>query len=74
MGDLMFSKEEMGAVVRWLEGRKSWLETERLVIERGDNFAYTKGKWWRVEDIMREIKAIRASIETARRQMEGAHE
>ncbi len=56
------------------EGRKDWLETERLVIERGDNFAATNGKYFRVEDITRELSAIRSSINTARDQMETAHE
>lgn len=74
MGDLMFSKQDLETVVSWLEGRKDWLETERLVIERGDNFAATNGKYFRVEDITRELSAIRSSINTARDQMETAHE
>ena len=74
MGDLMFSKQDLQTVVTWLEDRRNWLETERLVIERGDNFAATNGKFYRVEDIMREVSAIRSSIKTARDQMEGANE
>lgn len=74
MGDLMFSKQDLQTVVTWLEDRRDWLETERLVIERGDNFAATNGKFYRVEDIMRDVSAIRSSIKTARDQMEGANE
>ena len=69
MGGLMFSKQDLETVVTWLEDRKDWLETER-----GDNFAATTGKYYRVEDIMREVSAIRSSINIARDQMEGAHE
>jgi len=74
MGDLMFTKQDLETVVSWLEGRKDWLETERLVIERGDNFSATNGKYYRVEDITREVSAIRSSIKTARDQMELANE
>ena len=74
MGDLMFTKQDLETVVSWLEGRKDWLETERLVIERGDNFSATNGKYYSVEDITREVSAIRSSIKTARDQMELANE
>ena len=70
----MFTKSEMQAVVRWLEERKEWLTTERLIIECGDDAAAISGKWPRVQDLQREEHGIKSSIQTAREQMEQANE
>jgi hypothetical protein len=70
----MFSKSEMRTILQWLEGRKDWLASERLIIECGDDFAHTNGKWPNVENLLREEHALVASITTAKEQMEQANE
>ena len=64
-----FSRDEMNAVVRWLEDRRTWLQGERLVIECGDDFAHSNGKWPRVQQLQREEMAVNATLQTAKEQL-----
>ena len=64
-----FSRDEMNAVVRWLEDRRTWLQGERLVIECGDDFAHSNGKWPRVQQLQREEMALNAPLQTAKEQL-----
>ena len=64
-----FSRDEMNAVVRWLEDRRPWLQGERLVIECGDDFAHSNGKWPRVQQLQREEMALNATLQTAKEQL-----
>ncbi len=64
-----FSRDEMNAVVRWLEDRRTWLQGERLVIECGDDFAHSNGKWPRVQQLQREEMALNATLQTAKEQL-----
>ena len=64
-----FTRDEMNAVVRWLEDRKTWLKGERLVIECGDDFAHSNGKWPRVQELQREEFALTSSLQTAKEQL-----
>ena len=64
-----FSRDEMNAVVRWLEDRRTWLQGERLVIECGDDFAHSNGKWPRVQQLQREEMALHATLQTAKEQL-----
>lgn len=64
-----FTRDEMNAVVRWLEDRRTWLKGERLVIECGDDFAHTNGKWPRVQELQREEMALRTTLQTAKEQL-----
>ena len=64
-----FSRDEMNAVVRWLEDRRTWLQGERLVIECGDDFAHSNGKWPRVQQLHREELAVNATLQTAKEQL-----
>lgn len=59
----------MNAVVRWLEDRRTWLQGERLVIECGDDFAHSNGKWPRVQQLQREEMALNATLQTAKEQL-----
>ena len=64
-----FSRDEMNAVVRWLEDRRTWLQGERLVIECGDDFAHSNGKWPREQQLQREEMALTSSLQTAKEQL-----
>ena len=64
-----FSRDEMNAVVRWLEDRRTWLQGERLVIECGDDFAHSNGRWPRVQELQREEFALTSSLQTAKEQL-----
>ena len=64
-----FSRDEMNAVVRWLEDRRTWLQGARLVIECGDDFAHSNGKWPRVQQLQREEMALNATLQTAKEQL-----
>ena len=64
-----FTRDEMNAVVRWLEDRRTWLQGERLVIECGDDFAHTNGKWPRVQELQREEIALATTLQTAKEQL-----
>ena len=64
-----FSRDEMTAVVRWLEDRRTWLQGERLVIECGDDFAHSNGRWPRVQELQREEFALTSSLQTAKEQL-----
>jgi hypothetical protein len=64
-----FTRDEMNAVVRWLEDRRTWLQGERLVIECGDDFAFTNGKWPRVQELQREEMALATTLQTAKEQL-----
>lgn len=64
-----FTRDEMNAVVRWLEDRRTWLQGERLVIECGDDFAFTNGKWPRVQELQREETALANTLRTAKEQL-----
>tara|TARA_Y100001973_G_scaffold89930_1_gene136834 strand:- start:561 stop:776 length:216 start_codon:yes stop_codon:yes gene_type:complete len=66
---MTFTRDEMNAVVRWLEDRRTWLQGERLVIECGDDFAHSNGKWPRVQELQREEFALTASLQTAKEQL-----
>jgi len=63
-----FSRDEMKVVVRWLEDRRTWLKGERLVIECGDDFAHSNGKWPRVQELQREEMALNPTLQTAKEQ------
>ena len=70
MGTQMnFTRDEMNAVVRWLEERKAFLEHERLGIECGDDFAHSNGRWPRVQELQREEFALGLSLQTAKEQL-----
>ena len=66
---MKFTRDEMNAVVRWLEDRRMWLQGERLVIECGDDFAHSNGKWPRVQELQREELALTSSLQTAKEQL-----
>ena len=66
---MTFTRDEMNAVVRWLEDRRTWLKGERLVIECGDDFAHSNGKWPRVQQLQREEMALNATLQTAKEQL-----
>ena len=66
---MKFTRDEMNAVVRWLEDRRTWLQGERLVIECGDDFAHSNGKWPRVQQLQREEMALNATLQTAKEQL-----
>ena len=66
-----FTRDEMKVVVRWLENRRTWLQGERLVIECGDDFAHTNGKWDRVQELQREEMALNPTLQTAKDQYDG---
>ena len=66
---MTFTRDEMNAVVRWLEDRRTWLQGERLVIECGDDFAFTNGKWPRVQELQREEMALATTLQTAKEQL-----
>ena len=63
---MKFTRDEMNAVVRWLEDRRTWLQGERLVIECGDDFAHSNGRWPRVQELQREEMALNATLQTAK--------
>jgi hypothetical protein len=67
--EMSFTRDEMNAVVRWLEDRQTWLQGERLAIECGDNFAHSNGKWPRVQELQREEFALTSSLQTAKEQL-----
>ena len=67
--EMKFTRDEMNAVVRWLEDRRTWLQGERLVIECGDDFAHSNGKWPRVQQLQREEMALNATLQTAKEQL-----
>jgi len=67
---MKFSKEELQAVVKWLENRHECLLNEKLTIECGDDFAHSNGKWPLVEKFGREASAIKISLNTARDQLD----
>ena len=67
--ELKFTRDEMNAVVRWLEDRRTWLQGERLVIECGDDFAHSNGRWPRVQELQREEFALTSSLQTAKEQL-----
>ena len=67
--EMKFTRDEMNAVVRWLEDRRTWLQGERLVIECGDDFAYSNGKGWRMQELQREELALNVTLQTAKEQM-----
>lgn len=64
-----FTRDEMNAVVRWLEDRRTWLKGERLVIECGDDFAHSNGKWPRVQELQSEEMALATTLRTAKEQL-----
>ena len=66
---MIFTRDEMNAVVRWLENRQDFIRSERLVIECGDDSAYTAGKWNRVEELTREERALTTTLQTAKEQL-----
>ena len=66
---MTFTRDEMNAVVRWLEDRRTWLQGERLAIECGDDFAFTNGKWPRVQELQREEMALATTLQTAKEQL-----
>ena len=66
---MKFTRDEMNAVVRWLEDRRTWLQGERLVIECGDAFAHSNGRWPRVQELQREEFALTSSLQTAKEQL-----
>ena len=67
--EMKFTRDEMNAVVRWLEDRRTWLQGERLVIECGDDFAHSNGRWPRVQELQREEFALTSSLQTAKEQL-----
>ena len=65
-----YTRPELNAVVRWLTERENWLNGERMVIECGDDSAFSNGKWSRVVALREEAFAIRASLRVARDQLD----
>lgn len=66
---MKFTRDEMNAVVRWLENRRTWLQGERMVIECGDDFAFSNGKWPRVQELQSEELALATTLRTAKEQL-----
>ena len=67
---MKFTKEELQAVVKWLENRHEYLHNQKLIIECGDDFAHSNGKWPQVEKFGREASAIKISLNTAKDQLD----
>ena len=65
-----FTTTNLKNVLRWLDSRREFLESERMIIECGDDLAHTNGKWPRVTELRSEENAIRHSIATVRAQIE----
>ena len=70
---MKFSKEELQAVVKWLEDRHEYLHREQLIIECGDDFALANGKGPRLDQLRREQSAISISLRTAKEQSDELH-
>ena len=66
---MTFTREELTAVVKWMEQRKTFLKGERMVIECGDDLAFTNGKWPRRDELQREEFALSTCIQTAKEQL-----
>ena len=64
-----FSRDELQTVVRWLEDRKKFLSSERMVIEAGDDFAFANGRWPTVQTLMRDEISTGRSLKTAMDQL-----
>jgi hypothetical protein len=70
---MKFSKEELQAVVKWLENRHEYLHNQILIIECGDDAALANGKGPLLKEIDRERWANRLSLNTARDQLDESH-
>ena len=66
---MTWNRTELLAVVRWLEERHEFLHSEELTITAGDDFAYSNGKWPRVQQLQREAGAINVALSTAQDQL-----
>ena len=65
-----YTQRELRAVVRWLKARAEWLHGERMLIECGDDFAHSNGKWPGVVKLQAEEQTISASLRVARDQLD----
>lgn len=66
------TKEELEAVVRWIEDRADFLRAERIGIEC-DDFAHSNGHWPRVETLRGEETAMRIALDVAKEQLGENH-
>jgi len=64
-----FTHTELDAVVRWLEERHNSLHLQQLVIENGDDFAFSNNKWPDVETLKSEQSVVRDCIREAKYQI-----
>jgi hypothetical protein len=55
----IYTKDELMTVVRWLEDHHNNSESQRLIIENGDDFAYLNGKGDQVHNLRAEETALR---------------
>ena len=67
---MKFTKEELQAVVKWLENRHEYLHHQNLIIECGDDAALANGKGPLLDKIDRERWATKISLNTARDQLD----
>jgi len=54
-----YTKQDLLTVVRWLEDQHMRLESQRLIIENGDDFAFLNGKGDRVHDLRANQSAVK---------------
>ena len=65
-----YTRDELLAIIRWLKARAEWLHSERMLIECGDDFAYSNGKWPGAVKLRTEEDATSASLRVARDQLD----
>ncbi len=54
-----YTKQDLLTVVRWLEDQHMRLESQRLIIEHGDDFAFLNGKGDQVHDLRENQSAVK---------------
>lgn len=54
-----YTKQDLLTVVRWLEDQHMRLESQRLIIENGDDFAFLNGKGDQVHDLRANQSAVK---------------
>ena len=67
---LTYTKDEMIAIVQWIRERQIWLQQEQTIIECGDDFAHSNGKWPTIRQLRDEETALTSSLKTALAQLE----
>ena len=70
---MKFSKEELQAVVKWLENRHEYLHNQILIIECGDDAALANGKGPLLKEIDRERWATKINLNLAKEQLDESH-